>query len=166
MGFYHNWVSLQSSVLADCGSGNPAQSLGAALFIVHICSLLTPLSCLHYSSDSTKPSHQPAQVLLILLRMLSICSPAEQQGTFQLQAALESSAVHQPCHHYTSSVAQRPLMELELVLQMASLCGTGHIRVGNCPQVFSLDPSQRHFLGLLLCKKATLASFSLEIEVS
>lgn len=112
------WVSLQSSVLAECRSGNPAQSFGTALFIVQI-----PLSCLHYSSDSTKLSHQPAKVLLILLRMLSICSPAEQQGIFQLQAALETFAVHRPSHHYTYHLAERLLMELELILKVASLCG-------------------------------------------
>lgn len=121
-GLTTTWVSLQSRLLAECGSGNPAQSLGTSLFIVHGCSLQTPLSCLHYSSDSTKLSHQPAKVLLILLRMLSVSCRAA--GNFPAASSLRDLCCTPafPSLHL-SSAAQRLLMELELVLQMASLCG-------------------------------------------
>lgn len=89
-----------------------------------LCSLSRPLSPAFTTPLTVqKLSHQPAKVLLILLRMLSICSPAEQQGIFQLQAALETFAVHRPSHHYTYHLAERLLMELELILKVASLCG-------------------------------------------
>lgn len=138
---------------------------------VHCPCLFSPdPSCLHHSSDSSKLSHQPAKVLLILLRMLSISSPAEQQGIFQLQAALETFAVHQPPHHHTYHLQHRGFWwnwSLSYKWPVwVGRCHWGHVRVGNCPQFFSLDPSQRHFLGLLLWEKATPASLSLETDVS
>lgn len=93
-----------------------------------LCSLATsalsrPLSLpVPYFSESTKLSHQPAEVLPILLRMLSIsCRPA---GDFPA-----ASNLRDPCctpafpSLRLSSAAQRLLLELELVLQMASPCG-------------------------------------------
>ena len=166
--FSTTWVSLQSRVLAECRSGNPAQRLWTSLFIGHLCSFQTPLSSPPYSSDSTKLSHQPAEVLLILLRMLSVSGrPA---GDFPAASSLRdpccTPAFSSLC---LSSAAQRLLTELELTLQMASPCGKRLFRphkgrkLSSC---LSFRSTSKTFLGLLLCEKAILATLSLEIQVS
>lgn len=102
-------------------AGRPAQRLWTS-FSLATSVLPRPLSLpFPYSSNSTKLYHQPAEVLPIPLRMLSIsCRPA---GDFPAAGSLRN-----PCCTPAfpllclSSAAQRLLTELELVLQMASPC--------------------------------------------
>lgn len=103
-----------------------------------------------YSPDSTQLSHQSAEVLPILLRMLSIsCRPA---GDFPA-----ASSLRDPCctpafpSVRLSSATQRLLTELELVLQMASPWGKRLFRPHKGRKLSS--PSSRStsktFLGLV-----------------
>lgn len=83
---------------------------------------------------------------------------------------LETLAVHHGSHHNAYCVQHRSFwwnwnLSCKWLVHMGRGY-SGHIRVGNCPHVFPLDPPQRHFLDSLLCKKAILVSLSLEIQVA
>lgn len=138
------------------------------LDLLAVSTLSKPLSLpLLYSFGSTKLSHQPAEVLPIPLRILSI--PRRPAGDSLAAGSLRASgstlAFPSLC---LSSEHSGFWCNCSLSWKgpvHAARGYSGHVRVGNCPSLFPLDSPQRHFLGLLLCKKATLASLSLEIQV-
>lgn len=166
-GFSTAWVSLQSRVLGECRSGSLAQRLD---FFFHWPPLFSPDPSL-FPSPTPLTVQSPSTSQLKFYRFFWGCSqyPADQQGIFQLQAALETLAVHQPSHHYAYLQQRGFWQNCSLSCKWPVHLGrgySGHVRVGNCPHVFPLSPPQRHFLASLLCKKAIRESLSLEIQVS